>query len=246
MRRFALTLFALLLAGPTFAADVPLKILTPAYGQAALLGLKAAIEARIGGPVEIEFVGTGGIPERILKGERIDLVVTYRESLLDAAVKGRIQAQTDVAISNVAIAVADSAPVPVLSTPADVAAFLKAIPSLVHSTSLSGQHMAAVIEKLGLTAEMKPKIQTGGGVLGTRVANGEAAAVAQQISELKLAGLKNIVPLPDSLQTDLVLTAATVQGTTRAADTKKIVELLLSPDAARVYAHAGLKPYLAP
>ena len=242
MRQILVALCALA-AGTASAADAPLRILTPGYGQAALQELEPAMEARIGGPVTIETVGTGGIPERILKGEGIDLVVTYKPSLADAAAKGRLQTQTDVAISNVGLAVADDKPAPVLNTPADVAAFLKSIPSLAHSTSLSGQHMASVIETLGLTAEMKPKIQTGGGVLGTKVVNGEVAAVAQQISELKLAGLKNIVPLPDPLQTDLVLTAATVQGTARADDVKKIVELLGSADAAQAYANAGLKPF---
>ncbi len=230
-----------LLALPAMAAEAPLKILTPGYGQAAMQALEPMIEARIGGPVEIEIVGTGGIPERILKGDKIDMVVTYRESLTDAVAKGRIQTQTDVAISNVAIGVPDSAPVPVLKTNADVAAFLKSVPTFGRSTSLSGQHMASVIEKLGLTAEMKSKIDTSAPP-AARIAKGELAAGAQQISELRIAGVKNIVPLPDSLQTDLILSAATVQGTARAEDVKKIVALLASKDANKAYADAGLKP----
>ncbi len=241
--RSLLAALCTLAAGTASAAEAPLKILTPGYGQAALQELEPLMEARIGGPVTIEIVGTGGIPERILKGESIDLVVTYKPSLADAAAKGRLQAKTDVAISNVGLAMADDKPAPVLDTPADVTAFLKSIPSLAHSTSLSGQHMASVIEKLGLTAEMKPKVQTGTGILGAKVARGEVAAAAQQISELKLAGLKNIVPLPAPLQTDLVLTAATVEGTSRADDVKKIVDLLASADAAQAYANAGLKPF---
>ncbi len=242
MRSLILALCALA-AGPAIAGEAPLKILTPGYGQAALQELEPALEKRIGGPVTIEIVGTGGIPERILKGESVDLVVTYRESLTDVAAKGRIEAQTDVAISNVAIAVGDNAPVPTLKTPDDVAAFLKAIPSLARSTSLSGQHMASVIEKLGLTKEMEPKVQTGGGLPGNLLREGKVAAAAQQVSELKLAGLKNIVPLPAPLQTDLMLTAATVQGTARADDVKAIVDLLASPDAEIAYANAGLKPF---
>ena len=245
MRRFTAAVFALGLVSPAMAAEAPLKILTPAYGQAALQTLEPLIEARIGGPVDIEIVGTGGIPERILKNDKIDLVLTYKESLADVAAKGHLQAQTDVAISNVAIAVADAAPAPVFKTSADVAAFLKATPSLARSTSLSGQHMASVIEKLGLTKEMAPKVQTSGGLPGNLLKEGKVAAAAQQISELKLAGLKNIVPLPAELQKDLVLTAATVRGTARADDVKKIVDLLASPDAAQAYANAGLKPFKA-
>lgn len=243
MRRFAVGMLALFLTAPAKAAEAPLKILTPAYGQAALQALEPLMEARIGGPVEIEIVGTGGIPERILKNEKIDLVLTYKESLADVAAKGRLQAQTDVAISNVALAVADTATAPVFKTSADVAAFLKATPSLARSTSLSGQHMASVIEKLGLTKEMEPKVQTSGGLPGNLLKEGKVAAAAQQVSELRLAGLKNIVPLPAELQTDLVLTAATVQGTTRAGDVKKIVDLLASAEAAKAYADAGLKPF---
>ena len=245
MCRFAAALLILSLAAPATAtaADAPLKILTPAYGQAALQALEPLIEARIGGAVDIEIVGTGGIPERILKDEKIDLVLTYKESLADVAAKNRLQTQTDVAISNVAIAVADAAPTPVFKTSADVAAFLKATPSLARSTSLSGQHMAAVIEELGLTKEMEPKVQTSGGLPGNLLKEGKVAAAAQQISELKLAGLKNIVPLPADLQKDLVLTAATVQGTARADDVKKIVELLAPHDAAQAYANAGLKAF---
>lgn len=241
MHRLAAALCAVVLALPAAAADTPLKILTPGYGQAALQDLEPIIEAHIGGPVDIEIVGTGGIPERILKGDKIDLVVTYRESLADAQAKGRIQAQTDVAISNVAIGVPDTSPVPVLKTNADVAAFLKSVPSFGRSTSLSGQHMAAVIEKLGLTAEMKSKVDSSAPP-AARIAKGELAAGAQQISELKLAGLKNIVPLPDSLQTDLVLTAATVQGSAHSEDAKKITALLASPGAAKSFVKAGLKP----
>lgn len=242
MRALLVALCALA-AGTASAADAPLKILTPGYGQAALQELEPIIEARIGGPVDIEIVGTGGIPERVLKNDSIDLVVTYRESLKEVASKGRLQTQTDVAISNVGIAVGDNAPVPALKTPADVAAFLKATPSLARSTSLSGQHMASVIEKLGLTKDIEPKVQTSGGLPGNLLREGKVASAAQQISELKLAGLKNIVPLPAPLQTDIVLTAATVQGTARAADVKKIVDLLASPGAAKAYANAGLKPF---
>lgn len=243
MMRMITALLALVCAGPVMAAEAPLKILTPAYGQAALQTLESMIEARIGGPVDIEIVGTGGIPERILKHDKIDLVLTYKESLADVAAKGLLQTQTDVAISNVAIAVADAASPPVFKSSADVAAFLKATPSLARSTSLSGQHMASVIEKLGLTKEIEPKVQTSGGLPGNLLKAGKVAAAAQQVSELKLAGLKNIVPLPAELQKDLVLTAATVKGSARAADVKKIVDLLASPEALRAYTTAGLKPF---
>lgn len=234
-----------LLAAPAFAADAqPIKILTPVYGQAALQELEPLIEKRIGAAVEIEIVGTGGIVERVQKDDAVDMVVTNRESLEPA--KARIQTQRDVAISHVAIGVPDSVPVPVLRTEADVAAFFKSIPSLAYSTSLSGLHTARVIEKLGLTEVMKPKVQQANGLLGGRLAKGEVAAVSQQISELRLAGVKNIAPLPDPLQVDLVVTAATLRASKRAADAAKITAILGSAEAFKAYQRAGLEPFKAP
>lgn len=226
---------------PAGTGQDPVRILAPAYTREAVAALIPRITAQTGLTVKIDTVGTGGIVNRLIKGERIDLVVTSKASLTGPA-KARILAETDVAISPVAIAVADTAPTPILATPEDVAAFLKATPSFAHSTGPSGVLTAGVIAELGLVDVMKPKTQTGSGLMGTRLVKGEVAAVAQQVSELKLAGLTNIVPLPPSFGAEIPITAATVAGTDRAGDVKKIVEVLAAPEAAKAYEDAGLRP----
>lgn len=236
---------ALLLALPALrahAAETPVRILTPAYVREAITALAPAIAARTGVTVTVETVGTGGIVERLAKGEAGDLVVTSKDSLAAPEVKDRIQAQRDVAVSTVGIAVGGGAPAPVLNTPDDLAAFLKAVPSFAYSTGPSGRHIAQVIERLGLTATMAPKVRTGSGLLGARLAAGEVAAVGQQVSELKLAGLTDIAPLPDAVQARIVVTAATVAGTARPDDVAKVVEVLAAADAAAAYENAGLIP----
>ena len=63
MRRVAVALCAALYALPVLAAEAPLKILTPGYGQLAMQALEPLIEKTIGGPVEISD-GSGEIDIR--------------------------------------------------------------------------------------------------------------------------------------------------------------------------------------
>jgi len=235
-------LFIALLAWtvPAQTAEAPVKILTPAYVRAAIVTLKPVIEAQTGVSIVIETVGTGGIVQRLQKGEAGDLVITSKDSL--EPLQQHLLASQDVAVSVVGIAVADNMTLPPLRTPDDLIAFLKATPSFAYSTGPSGQHMARVIAQLGLTETMAPKSQTGSGLLGTRIIKGEVAAVAQQVSELKLAGLKNFAALPDAVKGEIPLTAATVAGTSRADVVEKIVQVLASAAAAKAYEDAGLMP----
>ena len=231
-----------LAAASASAADAPLRVLVPAYAQAAVTTLKPMIEAQTGVVIALEAATTDVIVERLAKGDAGDLVVTSKNSLAPADVQGRVHAPRDVAVSTVGIGVADGAPAPKIATQEELAAFLKATPSFAYSTAQSGRHMASVIEKLGLTDVMKPKTQTGAGLMGTRIIEGKVAAVGQQISELRLAGVKNIVPLPDALQLQIVVSVAAVKESKRTSDAEKIISVLASAGAADAYTAAGLGP----
>jgi len=224
------------------AAEPPLRILVPAYAQAAVTTLKPAIEAKTGVMIVLEAATTDVIVERLTKGDAGDLVVLSKNSLASDGAKDHVGSQHDVAVSTVGIAVADGAKAPKLSSTEDLKKFLTETPSFAHSTAQSGRHMARVIETLGLSEMMKPKTQTGAGLMGTRIIEGKVAAVGQQISELRLAGLTNIVPLPDEHQLRIVVTAATVKGSSRERDAEKVLDALASADAAKAYDDAGLIP----
>lgn len=224
------------------AAEAPLRVLVPAYAQAAVTTLKPMIEAQTGVVIALEAATTDVIVERLAKADAGDLVVTSKNSLAPAALQDRVEMQRDVAVSTVGIAVADTAAAPKLASTEDLAKFLTETPSFAYSTAQSGRHMAAVIEKLGLTEVMKAKTQTGAGLMGTRIIEGKVAAVGQQISELRLAGLTNIVPLPEAHQLRITVAAAAVKGTRRAKDAEKVLNVLASAAAAKAYTDAGLIP----
>lgn len=230
------------LSGSSSAAEAPLRILVPAYAQAAVATLKPLIEAQTGIAVALEAATTDVIVDRLGKADAGDMVVTSKNSLAPAGLQERIEMQRDVAVSTVGIAMADGAKLPKLGSRDDLVKFLTEIPSFAYSTAQSGRHMAGVIESLGLTEVMKPKIQTGAGLMGMRLVEGKVAAVGQQISELRLAGVTNIVPLPEAYQLRITVSAAAVKGARRAKEAEKVLDVLASAAAAKAYADAGLIP----
>jgi molybdate transport system substrate-binding protein len=140
--------------------------------------------------------------------------------------------------------VADDAPLPILKTMDDFVALLKSTPSIAYTArGASGLHMAKVIEDLGLTELVRPKVTlVPEGFTGTLLLKGEVAVAVQQLSELKLAGATNIVPLPDAIQSRTIFTTAILSGTPRAEAAAKIVAILASPDAAKAYVRSGVEP----
>jgi molybdate transport system substrate-binding protein len=222
----------------------PVKILATLAVQGAFADIEPLLSPRAGVPVRIDFAPTLSIVERLRNGESADLVILTKDAVQQLAAQGHVQSQTDLVLSVVGIAVADSAPTPVLKTTADFVAFLKATPSIAYtSRGASGLHMAQVIEQLGLTDVMKPKTtMVDEGFAATLLREGKVAAAAQQISELKIAGAKNIVPLPDAIQSRTIFTVVVLKGTTRADAAAKIVQALTSSEAAAAYERSGVSP----
>jgi len=175
--------------------------------------------------------------------ERVGKCVELEIGVEQLAAKGYVRSPTDLVLSVIGIAVGDSAPTPVMKTTEDFVAFMKATPSIAYTTSgVSGLHMAKLIEQLGLTAVVKPKAMVVEGLSGTQLREGKVAAAVQQISELKLAGAKNIVPLPDAIQARTIFAVAVLSGTARADAAAKVVRVLTSTEAAAAYEHSGVSP----
>jgi molybdate transport system substrate-binding protein len=233
-----------LLCAPVLAAEAPVRILSTLAVQGAFADIDSLLRAHGGVPFTIEFAATIPAVERLLGGESADLVILTQEGVQQLADKGRVQMRKDLVLSQVGIAVADDAPLPILKTMDDFVALLKSTPSIAYTArGASGLHMAKVIEDLGLTELVHPKVTlVPEGFTGTLLLKGEVAVAVQQLSELKLAGATNIVPLPDAIQSRTIFTTAILSGTPRAEAAAKIVAILASPDAAKAYVRSGVEP----
>jgi molybdate transport system substrate-binding protein len=238
---FAAALSPLILAVDAQAPSV--KIVATIAVEGAFAEIEPSLPERAGAPVELEFATTAALVERLTNGEPADLAVLTKEAVQQLEASGHVRSSTDLVLSVIGIAVADDAPLPAMETTEDFVAFMKATPSIAYTLrGVSGAHMARLIEQLDLADVVKPKAIVVDGFAGTALREGKVAAAVQQVSELKYAGAKNIVPLPDEIQVETIFTVAVLNGTSRADVAAKIARALTSPEAAAAYRRAGASP----
>jgi molybdate transport system substrate-binding protein len=245
MKRRALILAAplSLLALRAIAEEAPVKIVATIAVEGAFVEIEPLLPTRSGVPVTVEFATTAALVERLTNGETADLAILTKEAVQQLAAKGYVHSPTDLVQSVIGVAVADDAPLPAMKTTDDFVAFMKATPSIAYTArGVSGVHMAQLIEQLGLAAVVKPKAVVVDGFSGTLLREGKVAAAVQQISELKFAGARKIVPLPDEIQVRTIFTVAVLSGTARADAAAEIVRALTSTEAAAVYERSGASP----
>ena len=217
--------------------------------KAALLALVPAFEQKTGHKVAIEWGSSLGnaptsIPSRLQRGDPLDLVILSGDALDGLIAQGRIVAgsRVDLARSGIGVAVRAGARRPDIGS---VDAFKRALlqaRSIAHSSSASGVYLKSLFQRLGIAAELAPKIrQIEGEPVGQVVARGEAEIGFQQVSELlPVAGIDYVGPLPADIQEITVFAAGIPVGASQAA--QALVSFLTSPAAAPVIRECGMEP----
>jgi molybdate transport system substrate-binding protein len=218
-------------------------------------GLKAVIEALA--PIyertsehKLKAVYGTAVPlkRQIDGGEPFDVAVLTPPLVQDLVQSGKVAAgsTSDVAKTGIGVAIRAGAPKPDVST---VDAFKRALlnaKSIIYSKEgQSGTYMASLIERLGLTEQLKSKIilETRGGQSIHEVAAGNAEIGFSLISEiLPVAGAAFAGPLPADIQSYVVLTAGVAAGAKDAGAAKGFIDFLKSPAAAPVLKDKGMEP----
>ena len=176
--------------------------------------LLAEADATVGG----RFGAVGAMREALLAGEPCDLMVTTA-AMADALVaEGRLRGEGRVALGQVrtGVAVRRGAPAPDVSTPAALAATLRAadalfVPDTVRSTA--GQHVAKVLAALGLADAIAPRLRefpNGATAMAEMAASGTASAVGiTQVTEILYTdGVALVGTLPAGFELSTVYVAA--------------------------------------
>src|SRR2546430_12562414 len=169
-----------------------------------------------------------------------DAIDNYLKSGVAAA-----GSRADLAKSGVGAGVPKGAPKPDISTVDALKKTLLAAKSIGYSTGPSGVYIVSMFEKLGVAAEVKPKLkQTPTGVfVGTIVANREVEIGFQQVSEMsQFPGVDYVGPLPASVQQITVFSAGTHTAAKEVKAAKALVTFLSAPAAAPAYKKRGLDP----
>jgi molybdate transport system substrate-binding protein len=160
-----LALLAGLSAGAASAAEI--KVVSGGAMRAVLQELAPAFEKSSGHKLVIEYATAGKVEEKVAADEEIDVAILTKPRIDKLASKAKIVGGTVTMLARtpIGLAVKKGAPRPDISS---VEAFKRTLlnaKSIAYSDPTSGAtsgiHLAQALEKLGIAAELKPKVRKG-------------------------------------------------------------------------------------
>ena len=231
------------------AAEI--KLMSSLGMRVMLTDLIADFERTTGHKVTAAYGAPGPIKTRIADGEPVDVAVLPAPGLDDLVKQGKIVEDSKVILarSGMGVGIRVGAPKPDISTPEAFKRALLAAKSISYSDpaigSPSGAHVVKVLERLGITEEMKAKSKpySGPGYHTEFVAKGEIEISMAQISEiLPVQGAELAGPLPADLQLTTVYQTGVGTATKDQAAAKAFITFLRSLAAAAVIKAKGMEP----
>jgi molybdate transport system substrate-binding protein len=249
MRALVLTA-ALIVAGPVQAAEIDALITTAM--KAAIDELVPSFERDTRHTVHVSYGPSGGIARRFIGGEPADLIVIDSGALDDLIRQGKVLPDpTAIASTGIGICVRKGAPRPDVSTPEALKRALLAAKSVAHTAPAGGgitaAHIMKLFERLGIAAEVTPKVKlaAGGpdGRVSVLVSSGEAEIGLQQVSELMSNPDVDVIGmLPAELQ-QITTYAAGITASAKNADAgNALIKAMTAPSTAAIYKAKGLDP----
>jgi molybdate transport system substrate-binding protein len=228
-----------------------MRILSTLAVQGVLPGLVAPFERESGASVAVDLGPTNVLLARIRAGEVADVAILTREGLDELARLGLLDGATavDLARSSIGLAVKGGAGRPDIGTPDALKRTLLQAKSIAVSRSgISGTVFAGVLQRLGIAEAVMAKATViPSGLTAELAARGETELAVQQMSELKVVpGVDIVGPLPASLQTPTLFSAAVFAGSAQSALAREFLRLLASAEAADAYEAVGLEPIARP
>ncbi len=240
----------LLFAATAGAAEI--KVMSSAGFKAAYLELVAEFERATGDKVVNAWGPSMGVtpqavPNRIARGESVDVVIVVGEALDKLIKDGKVVAgsRTDLARSLIGAAVRAGAPRPDIGSVAAFKTALADATSIAYSDSASGVYIATVLyKKLDVSDAIKAKSRMiPAEPVGEVVARGDAALGFQQVSELlPIKGIDVLGPIPAEIQKVTVFAAGIATGAQEPEAAAALIKFLSAPPAAPVIRKSGMEP----
>ena len=157
----------------------------------------------------------------------------------------RSDTRVDLASSSIGMAVLEGAPLTDISTPEAFVETLLAAESIGYSASVSGTYVSTeLFPRLGVAEQLAPKSRR---IVSERVAavvaRGEIEIGFQQVSEiLSIEGAAYAGPVPDEYQRVTTFSAGITTNAENHDGAQKLIDFLLSEEAAPTIAETGLEP----
>lgn len=196
--------------------------------------------------VAIRFGLTREMKAEIEAGAAFDVALLPRWAVDQLADGGWIAsgAVTDAVRSLVGLMVRSGAAEPDIGTVEAFKTVLRQAKSISYSKGPSGLYVAALLQRLGLAAEMEAKtVFAVGRPVGEVIASGEAEIGMQQIIENQpVQGAHLVGPLPAELINYVMYAAGLAPKAVDSMAVRAFVKFLGSPEAARIIRAKGMEP----
>ena len=230
------------------AAEI--KVLCANGMQTVIEELRPAFERSTGHKLVVTF-DTGGSTIKRARSELADVVIAIREGVAGLAKDGKVSPEsvTLVASTGISVAVRNGAPKPDIRSPETFKQALLSAKSITYLNpadgAQSGIHFAKVLDRLGISNEMKSKttFASKASALGPMVANGEAEIGVLQYQLLHgVPGIEIIGPLPGDLQSTTVFSAGLSTSSTNREAAQGLLDFLRTAEAVAAIKSKGMDP----
>jgi molybdate transport system substrate-binding protein len=250
MRALAVAIALLVTAGAAQAAEINAFISTAI--KTVTDELLPPFERQNGHTIRASYAPSGALIPRFERGEPVDVFLTDSTAIDGLIRQGKVLPdRVDLARTGIGIAVAKGAPRPDVSSPDALRRALLAAKSVGHAApaggSITAAHIMRMFERLGIAAEITPKVRlaAGGpnGRVSVLVSSGEAEIGLQQVSELlSNPEVEVIGMLPAELQLTTLYSAGITASARQGDAAKALIKALTAPSAAPIYKAKGLDP----
>jgi len=226
----------------------PVRALVSNGMKGSMEALQPQIEKAIGRPLAMEFGSTASLKKRIETGEAFDLTVITTEAIDDLIAQGKLAraSRADVGRSELGIGIRAGAPTPDIRTPAALEKALRETASITYpQDGASRGTIEKMFERMGIAAQMKPKIvlAPGSAAATENVAAGRASMVLTLFSEIvPTHGVEILGPLPGEYRSDIRFAAAASAASKNGEAARALIAFLSGPGAAPTLKAKGIEP----
>lgn len=235
----------------TSAHAAEVHVLSAAAMQSVFKDVREEFQRTTGYRLVLHYGTIGAVNEWAMGGEEADLVISSSQSMPSLVYQGKIQAGSQAAICQTGIGVVVPAGIELdVTSVEDFKRALLAAKAIVYADpargGAAGVHVAKVIERLGLTEQLRPKLRlaAGGDITEVTLSLGPTALGITQISEIadkpkaRFAG-----PLPAELQNYTVFIAGVPADAPQSEGTTALLKFLRSQKAIAVIRAKGMEDF---
>lgn len=240
---------ALVCAGvrPVHAEEI--KVLSGNGARAAVAELGARFERATGHKVTIRFEVNPRVQRRIETGEECDVAILNPPVLDDLIRQGKVLAGTRVVIgrSGIGVGAREGAPAPDISTVAAFTRTLLGARSVAYpGEGASGKYFVSLVDRLGIAAEMKPRLRPMPAEYNVEVvADGEAELVVVVASRITgVPGVQLVGRIPQELQTWIGFTGGVCSVARQHEAARAMLRFFTAAAAAPVLEASGIEPFV--